>query len=79
MPADAMPAGLRRHHLLGRLAGVHQECARLALSAAELSDFNPDVKATALARFNRQNRDREITKILCSVALDIARTKEPTP
>lgn len=77
MPADAMPAGLRRHHLLGRLAGVHQECARLALSAAELSDFNPDVKAAALARFNRRNR--EITKILCSVALDIARTKEPTP
>jgi hypothetical protein len=71
-----MPAGLVRHHLLGRLAGVHQECARLALSAAELSDFNPDIKAAALARFNRHNR--EITKILCSVALDIARTKEPT-
>lgn len=72
-----MPADLARHHLLGRLAGVHQDCARLALAAAELADFNPDSKALALARFNKHNR--EITKILCSVALDIARHKEPAP
>ncbi|NJO56537.1 MAG: hypothetical protein HC834_09630 [Rhodospirillales bacterium] len=72
-----MSADLARHHLLGTLAAAHQECARLALTAAELSDFNPKIKATALAIFNRHNR--EITKILCSVALDIARTKETTP
>lgn len=70
-----MSADLARHHLLGRLAGAHQDCARLALSAAELSDFNPDAKAAALACFGRHNR--EVTKIMCSVALDIARTKEP--
>jgi hypothetical protein len=72
-----MPADLARRHLLGRLAGAHQDCARLALAAAELSDFNLDAGAAALARFGRH--DREITKILRAVAIDIARTKESTP
>lgn len=72
-----MPADLVRHHLLGRLAAAHQDCARLALAAAELSDFDPQIKATALARFGRHNR--EVTKIMCAVALDIARNKEPAP
>ena len=72
-----MPADLARHHLLGRLAGAHQDCARLALAAAELSDFNPDAKAAALACFGRHNR--EVTRIMCSVAIDIAREMEPSP
>ncbi len=66
-----------RRHLLGRLAGAHQDCARLALAAAELSDFNPSTKAEALACFGRHNR--EVTRIMCSVAIDIAREMEPAP
>ncbi len=72
-----MPADLARHHLLGALAAAHQDCARLALAAAELSDFNPDAKAVALACFGRHNR--EVTKIMCAVGLDIARAKETSP
>jgi len=72
-----MSADLARHHLLGALAGVHQDCARLALRAAELSDFNPTVKAQALARFGRHNR--EVTKIMNTVAIDIARHGEHSP
>ena len=72
-----MPADLARHHLLGALAAVHQDCARLALRAAELSDFNPAAKALALARFGRHNR--EVTKIMNAVAIDIARHGEHSP
>lgn len=72
-----MPADLARHHLLGALAGAHQDCARLALRAAELSDFNPTAKAQSLARFSRHNR--EVTKIMNAVAIDIARHGELHP
>jgi hypothetical protein len=47
------------------------------LRAAELSDFNPAAKALALARFGRHNR--EVTKIMNAVAIDIARHGEHSP